>query len=241
MLAWREVLVYYPTFFLSRIALGLGFGYRYFGTTRVPRAGGVLLASNHQSNFDPVVVGIALDRPIHFMARDTLFSIPGFGSLIRALNAFPVRRATADLEAMREALRRLRSGDPVLLFPEGTRTKNGEIGPVHAGVVLLAARAGVPIVPVVIDGAFEAWPRHRPLPRRHPIRVLFGDPIAVPGAEFRDRVLKELTAALHALRAELRGGCDAPAPAVSAGAATEPVLLPGRGPDGPHSSHEAHA
>lgn len=240
MLALSALLVYYPTFFLSRLAMSLGFGYRYFGTPRVPRTGGVLLASNHQSNFDPVLVGIALDRPIHFMARDTLFSIPGFRTVIRALNAFPVRRATADLEAMREALRRLKAGNPVLMFPEGTRTSNGEIGTVHAGVVLLAARAGVPIVPVVIDGAFEAWPRHQTFPRRHRLRVLFGNPIAVPSAEARDRVLQELTSALHALQAELRGQKCSTTPAASAVAMQEPYPS-GRGPTGPHLSNEAHA
>lgn len=240
MLALREILVYYPLFFLSRLTLFLGFGYRYFGTPRVPRTGGVLLASNHQSNLDPVLVAVALDRPIHFLARDTLFSIPGFGALIRALNAFPVRRATADLEAMREALRRLKAGAPVLMFPEGTRTSNGEIGPVHAGVVLLAARAGVPIVPVVVDGSFEAWPRKQTFPRPHRLRVLFGDPIPVPSAESRDRVLQELASALHALQGELRGTKRRTAPAVSAEAMQEPSPL-GRGPTGPQSSHEAHA
>jgi len=150
---------------------------RVFGTARVPRTAGVLLVSNHQSFLDPLLATLALPRECHYMARDTLFRRPLFRRIITYLNAFPVKRATADLGAIKETLRRLKAGALVLAFPEGTRTEDGSVGPMHAGVVLLARKARVPIVPTVILGAFECWPRTAKLPRPHPVVVAYGDPL----------------------------------------------------------------
>ncbi len=150
---------------------------RVFGTARVPRRGGVLLVSNHQSFLDPILATLALPRECHYMARDTLFRHPLLRRVIEFLNAFPVKRAAADIGAIKETLRRLRAGALVLAFPEGTRTTDGSIGPMHAGVVLLARKARVPIVPALILGAFESWPRTAKLPRPHPVLVAYGDPV----------------------------------------------------------------
>ncbi len=148
---------------------------RAFGARRVPVDGGVLLICNHQSYFDPVLAALPLPRECSFMARDTLFAQPHFRRLISYLNAFPVRRATADMAAMREAIRRLRDGLAVVVFPEGTRTRDGSIGEFHLGSMLLAKRAGAPIVPVVVVGAFESWPRDRKLPRPAKIAIHYGE------------------------------------------------------------------
>ena len=150
------------------------FSGRIYGRHHVPRAGGVIIIANHQSFFDPVLVGLALQRECHFMARDTLFERPAFSWYIRSLNAFPVKRGAGDIAALRESLRRLQQGAAVVAFPEATRTRNGSIGPFHPGVVLMARRGGVPIVTAAIRGAYECWPRHRRWPRRRPIRVAFG-------------------------------------------------------------------
>lgn len=150
---------------------------RYFGVTNVPRTGGVLLVSNHQSFFDPPLVGMCLPRECHYMARETLFKPDWFGRFIRKFNAFPVKRGSADVGAIKETLRLLKKQQAVLVFPEGTRTIDGTVGELHAGVVLLARRANVPIVPTLVLGAFEAWPRQAKVPRPHPLIVSFSRPI----------------------------------------------------------------
>ena len=146
---------------------------RVFGTRHVPRRGGVLLVSNHQSFLDPVLATLALPRECNFMARDTLFHHPVLRRVISFLNAFPVKRGTADMGAIKETLRRLKAGKVVLTFPEATRTTDGRIGPMRAGVVLLARKTRVPIVPTLILGAFKAWPRTAKLPKPHPVLVAY--------------------------------------------------------------------
>ena len=150
---------------------------RVFGAARVPRTGGVLLVCNHQSLLDPVLATLALPRECHYMARDTLFRRPVFRRLIESLNAFPIKRGTADLTAIKETLRRLRAGHLVVTFPEATRTRDGSVGAMQPGVILLARKAGVPIVPCAILGAFGAWPRQALLPRPHPVVVAYGQPV----------------------------------------------------------------
>ena len=164
----------------------LVFGLRVHHRRRFPRTGGVLVVANHQSYLDPILAAVGMPRPFHPMARNSLFRFAPFVWLIRSLNAFPVRRGTADLAAVKEALRRLKAGGVVLVFPEGTRTRDGSIGPLHGGAVPIAARAGVPILPMVIDGAFEAWPRWRPVPLPFRIRVACGRPVRVDEAAERD-------------------------------------------------------
>jgi len=151
---------------------------RVFGLRNVPSRGGVLLACNHQSFLDPVLVTLALHREGNFMARDTLFVNRHFRKLIESLNAFPVKRNTADVGAMKEIIRRLRDGKIVVTFPEGTRTEDGTIGRLLEGSLMVAKRAGAVIVPTVIDGAFEAWPKGMKLPRPGRVSVAYGEPIA---------------------------------------------------------------
>jgi 1-acyl-sn-glycerol-3-phosphate acyltransferase len=148
---------------------------RVFGSGHVPLRGGVILICNHQSFLDPVLATLALRRECHYMARDSLFRHPGLRRLIESLNAFPIRRGAADVGAVKETLRRLRSGALVTTFPEATRTPDGRIQEMSGGVLLIARRAGVPIVPTLILGAFESWPRRAPLPRPHPVVVAYGE------------------------------------------------------------------
>ena len=159
---------------LCQIVAITAFGIRSFGRENVPTQGGALLASNHQSFLDPMVVGLCLWREVHYLARDSLFRQPAFGWLIRSVNAFPVKRDTVDLGAIKESLRRLKDHQLLLLFGEGTRTRDGSIAPLQPGMAMMARRAKVPLVPVVIDGAFEAWPRDSKIWRFCTIRVMFG-------------------------------------------------------------------
>ena len=149
---------------------------RAFGVENIPRDGGALLAANHQSYLDPPLVAACLPREMHFMARRSLFRNPLFRALIVRCNAFPIERDTADVKGVKEAIARLEAGHLLLVFPEGTRTRDGSIGRMKPGVGILAERAAVPIVPVLIDGAHEAWPKGRLLPHPGRIRVVFGRP-----------------------------------------------------------------
>ena len=191
---------------VARVLFVLIFGIRVYHRHRLPRQGGVLVVANHQSYLDPVLAAVGMPRPYHPMARASLFRVAPFRWLIRSLHAFPVRRGKADLGAVREALARLRAGAVVLMFPEGTRTRDGSISLLHGGPIAIAARAGVPVLPMVIDGAFEAWPRTCVLPRPHTILVACGKAVsaaeAVAGQP--DEVMAGVRRQMLDLQAELR-------------------------------------
>lgn len=172
---------------------------RWSGHGHVPKQGGVILAANHQSFLDPVIVACGIDRELHFMARRSLFDVPVLGPLIIALNTFPVERDSGDVKGVRTAIERLKKGAALLIFPEGTRTRDGRIGPMKSGIRIVAERAAVPTVPVLIDGAYPVWPKGRRLPRPYGrIHVVYGPPIA-PGAATGDGV----RAAILGLKREL--------------------------------------
>lgn len=170
-------LPYLAALWFLRALFILVFRGRAFGRHHLPHSGGVLLCSNHQSYFDPVILGLPVNREVHYVARDTLFRNPWFRKLISYFNALPVKRGSADLAAMKESIRRLKAGHPLLVFPEGTRTRDGSVGPMHGGVILLARRAGVPIVPAAVMGVFDCWNRHHAFPRVRPIVVAYGPPL----------------------------------------------------------------
>lgn len=164
--------------FVCRMATIAGLGLRCRGRDRLDAMQGALICSNHQSFLDPIVIGCAFDRRINYLARESLFRFP-LGNLLRFLDAIPLDRDGLGLSGMKETLRRLRGGEPVLVFPEGTRSETGELGPLQPGICALARRGKAPILPVGIDGAFAAWPRHRPLPAPGRVEVYVGEPIPV--------------------------------------------------------------
>jgi cytidylate kinase len=146
------------------------------GTEHVPTRGPVLLVSNHSSVLDPPLVGGACPRQLTFLAKAELFGVPGFGRLIHALNARPVKREGADAAALRAALRVLEQGGALLVFPEGTRGEEGRLREAKPGAALLAVLSGAPVVPVLVRGSGRAWPRGRRFPRPAKVRVTFGPP-----------------------------------------------------------------
>jgi 1-acyl-sn-glycerol-3-phosphate acyltransferase len=161
-----------------QVTMGALWQIRVFHRDYEPADGGAVYISNHQSFLDPMLSSLALRRPMNYMARDTLFRFPVFKQIIESLNAFPVRRATADLAALKEAMRRIKAGGQVVVFAEGTRTRDGRIGPMLPGVAMLAQRAAKWTVPVLIDGAFEAWPRTSALPCPGSVVVQYAPPIS---------------------------------------------------------------
>lgn len=148
-----------------------------FGVQNVPRTGGVIIASNHASYIDPPAIGASSRRMrmTHFMARDTLFKKPFMNWFLHAVGVIPLNRARGgDLKAMKTAIQLLKDGACVALFPEGTRSPDGELQEPKAGVGFLVAKGEAPIVPVYVHGSFEAMPKGGGGLKRHPVRVVFG-------------------------------------------------------------------
>ena len=159
------------------MAATLAYRVRYTGQLNIPKTGPVLVVSNHQSHFDPPLIGAGCWRRMNYLARVTLFHIPLLGRLIGSLDAIPIDRDGLGLNGIKESLRRLKRGEMVLIFPEGTRTRDGQVAPFRPGFTVLAARSKAWIMPVAIAGAFDAWPRSRKLPGRGTIHVHYGKPI----------------------------------------------------------------
>jgi len=196
--------------FLSFAILLALFRIRVFGRENLPARGGVLVASNHQSYLDPVLIGVGLGRQINIMAREGLFKVPGFRTLIRSLNAFPVRRDASNRDAVRRAIEILSGGQLLVLFPEGTRTRDGRLQEPKRGINLLARKAGVPVVPALIEGAYRAWPAGWPLFEvLVPIRVAFGRPLPT-GRESGVPLEERLLESWKELETRFRGGAAPP-------------------------------
>jgi len=183
----------------------LWFDLKVYGVHKVPKRGGVLIVSNHQSFLDPMLFAVKLPRPLSFFAKSELFENKYFGAFIRSLNAFPVRQGEGDIGAVKEVIRRLQEGHALNVYPEGSRTFNGEIDKMQPGVGLMIRRAQVPVVPAVIDGSFQSWPRGtgQKIFKPHPIRIVFGDPVELhhlKGPHLIERIGNTLNRMLNDLR-----------------------------------------
>jgi len=141
------------------------------GLESFPATGGMVLAANHISFWDPPLIGCACPRELHFLAKEELFAREPLGSMIRGVNAIPIRRGVADLAGLKRALDVLQKGGALLLFPEGSRMKDGRLHPPRPGVGLLSSGADVPVVPCYISGSNR--PRHW-LARGARVRITFG-------------------------------------------------------------------
>ena len=141
-------------------ALARGFyNYRVIGAEKLHVNGGVLLVCNHASFLDPPIVGIAFDEPIHYLARKSLMKYQWSEEVLRACNTIPVDQSRPDMTGLKTVIRLLKSGEKVVLFPEGTRTPDGSLRRGEPGVGLIVAKAGVPVLPLRIYGTHEALPR----------------------------------------------------------------------------------
>lgn len=143
------------------------------GSDNLPTEGAVIVAANHVSNWDPIVVGVILKRQVHFMAKAELFNNKFLGTLLTKVNAFPVRRGAADRKAIRSAMKCLQEGKVLGIFPEGARNKTGEDMKAQSGVAMLALKTGAPVIPVACVGT----ERKLPLGWLRPLEVRIGEPI----------------------------------------------------------------
>lgn len=144
------------------------------GREHIPSEGAVIIAPNHKSYFDPPLVGVAIKkRVVHYMAKEELFRNPLFGWTLRQFGTFPVKRGSVDRAAVRQAVKELKSGNALGIFPEGTRIKRSGLGRFHSGMASLALMTGTPVIPVAIVGSAD-MPH-----KKGPLAVLIGMPIQV--------------------------------------------------------------
>ena len=176
-----------------RLIFYILFRARVYGRENIPAEGAVILAANHASNIDPPLMASLIDRPVSYMAKIELFENPIFGAAIRRCHAFPVKRGESDRGAIKAAVTVLKEERVLGLFPEGTRSKTGELQKAEAGVALIAAMTGAPIVPVAILNTHRIFANGGLLPQ---LRIMYGQPISFQG----DRKSKE---ALDAFSAEI--------------------------------------
>lgn len=153
------------------------FHWSVYHAERVPVKGPVILASNHASFLDPPLVGAGLRRSINYLARDTLFRFPVIGFLLRKVQAVPVDREGGGAAGLRAILDRLLAGGAIILFPEGTRTRDGRLQSARSGIGLTVIKSDAPVVPVRVFGTYEAYGRHITIPRPYKVSVKYGKPM----------------------------------------------------------------
>ena len=172
------------------------------GISNLPRAGGVVVVSNHGSHLDPPILGHALGRPVAFMAKSELFRIPILSFIISACGAYPVKRGAGDREALRTASNRLIEGWATGVFLDGTRQENGRVNDPKAGAALMAARTGCPVLPVAIVNSHRAFPKGSFLPRLVSIHLKVGKLIQPPATRKREDLIsttKEIQLAINSM------------------------------------------
>ncbi len=173
---------YWLGYQLSRLVSGLLFRFRVVHRERMIQSGQVILAMNHQSYLDPPLAGITCDRAIYFLARKTLLDVPLLGWLLPKLNVIPVNQEGVDRSALKAVISILKSGNAALVFPEGSRTLDGNLQPAEPGLGLVIAKTLAPVVPMRIFGAHEALPPGGGL-RLRPITIVIGKPILFSPAD----------------------------------------------------------
>jgi 1-acyl-sn-glycerol-3-phosphate acyltransferase len=198
---------YWIGYHLSQLAGRLFFRFRVIHRERMIQSGPVILAMNHQSYLDPPLAGTTCQRAIYFLARRTLLDVPLLGWVLPKLNVIPVNQEGVDRSAIKAVIRVLLAGNGVLLFPEGSRTLDGNLQPAEPGLGLVIAKTLAPVVPMRIFGAHEALPRGGGRLRFVPITLVIGEPILFSAADIEgggkdlyarlsDRVMQSI-AALH--------------------------------------------
>jgi 1-acyl-sn-glycerol-3-phosphate acyltransferase len=175
------------------------------GSHHVPDRGGVLLASTHQSHADSLAIGVAVERPVHFLGDLRLVQAPVLGPLLPRLGMVPLRRGGADAAALDVLTELADDGRAVAVYPEGSRSRDGRVHQLRSGVARVAARTGVPVVPTAVVGIFEVWPiGRRPRLRGGRVTVRFGAPLPPPASD-TPKARRTFTLDLHDALVDLSG------------------------------------
>jgi 1-acyl-sn-glycerol-3-phosphate acyltransferase len=193
---------------IFRLFSVLLFSIRCKGRDHIPADGGALVCANHQSLFDPMLVGVGFNRRLNYLARQTLFRFTLLRWLMQFLDTIPIDREGSGLGGLKETLKRLKRGEMVIMFPEGTRSRDGEVAALKPGFVALARRSGAALLPVGLDGSYDAWPRRVRFPRRARVHVCIGPPLRpeLVASLSDDQLVAELEQRIRACHAAARRG-----------------------------------
>jgi 1-acyl-sn-glycerol-3-phosphate acyltransferase len=169
--------VYRAGWIFFRLVFRTYFRCRAFNAERVPLRGPAILASNHESYIDPPLVGAWVPRAINYLARENLFDVPGLGWLLRHWQTVPVDREGGGAAGLKAILERLLAGGVIILFPEGTRTRDGRMQRARSGIGLTVIKSKAPLIPVRVFGTYQAYGRHLRIPRPYRVVVKYGRPM----------------------------------------------------------------
>ncbi len=200
--------VYYRLHWLGLLGLfTVYFGYRSKGAEYVPADGPVLLAANHTSFLDPPIISLSIRRQTTFMGKEELFSIPLLGWWIKSLGTHPLKRGAGDIRAVKLAVRFLKENKALIMFPEGTRSSDGNLMEFQEGLAWLSLKTNAPIAPIIIEGAFRAMPRGVLFPRPRRIEVEIGPCIRPTPEELEGDqadAMKSITQRLHKAMSQMQ-------------------------------------
>jgi 1-acyl-sn-glycerol-3-phosphate acyltransferase len=172
-------MIYYFAYCLFTILSWIFFPLTVLGRENIPSSGEVIIASNHLSNLDPFIIGVASKRKLNYVAKEELFRNKILGYVLKRLEAIPIKRNTSDFQALREILRRLKRKSPIVLFPEGTRTLDASKRKINPGVGFIAVKSGVTIIPAFVSGSEKVLSPKKFMMKRHPVTVVFGKPLNI--------------------------------------------------------------
>ena len=192
---------------------------RVYGLEHYPDSDRMLICANHQSFLDPIVMGVVCPRPVNYLARKSLFRFKPLALFLDYNDSIPIDRESTGLAGVKQTLKRLKRGESVVLFPEGTRSRDGNLGEFKPGFCLLAKRSQATLLPVGIDGCFQAYPRDQWFPRLGTIHAVFGE--AIPYQDYAELTEQETSDLLESKVRECfaeahRRWCRASEPLVSA-------------------------
>lgn len=196
--------------FLIKTLVRSYFRIQVHGLERIPSSGPLILAANHSSFLDPPFIGLGVTRQVTYLAKEELFSVPLLGWWLKQVGSYPVARGKGDARILKTALRLLKEGKMLLIFPEGTRSTDGTIKPLENGLAWLALKAGVPVVPIYTRDTFRLMPRNARFPRPGRVQFHVSEPIEPnvdENADFHEQVAQltmRVETALKTMEAALR-------------------------------------
>ncbi len=192
-------MIYWIAFYLWSVISWIYFPLKVKGRRHLPQTGGYLVASNHVSNLDPMIVGLALGRRMSYMAKHSLFRYPVASYFLRQVGAFPVNREKRDIGSVKEALRRLNKGQRLLIFPEGTRKDMSRGSDIQSGIGFLSVKSGACVVPASIEGSDNVMPPGSKWPRRSFVKVAFGEPLTFSRGTPYPQIARQIMKAIEIL------------------------------------------